>query len=378
MGRVKPHPILTASPEQVDLAMLEDFLSLAIAENLTIEYKREGDSAIDSVAALANTYGGFVFYGIERPQVFEELPGNVTGVSPREKARIVNKIATTLDAPWWSEIVPIPTGQGDKVVLLIRVDADTAPRPVLHGGAIRIRLDGRDDVADRRLARALFEESDVPSAADALDPRRSPDQHKSPFGRLKPPPHVVVRAICTQSLRGGPARPRLGPAAYAGAAYVIHPTSDPELWQLFTSGYPGVPVNNAELDTRLTTRFMRISAGHGLESRPPAEGVRVECGIQLGGAGRRESMELWADALLWKPLHVRIPGDLVIQAAHVMTGLLAKRLHPEITSAVLGNLQVPVPPVELHIAGGGTVSARGNLMDGPLETLIVLDSFGAL
>lgn len=157
---------------------------------------------------------------------------------------------------------------------------------------------------------------------------------------------------------------------------MIHPTSDPELWQLFTSGYPGVPVNNAELDTRLTTRFMRISAGHGLESRSPAEGVR-ECGIQLGGAGRRESMELWADARLWKPLHVRIPGDLVIQAAHVMTGLLAKRLHPEITSAVLGNLQVPVPPVELHIAGGGTVSARGNLMDGPLETLIVLDSFGA-
>lgn len=130
--------------------MLKDFLSLAIAENLTIEYKREGDSAIDSVAALANTYGGLVFYGIERPQVFEELPGNVTGVSPREKARIVNKIATTLDPPWWSEIVPIPTGQGDKVVLLIHVDADTAPRPVLHGGAIRIRLDGRDDVADRR------------------------------------------------------------------------------------------------------------------------------------------------------------------------------------------------------------------------------------
>jgi predicted HTH transcriptional regulator len=81
--------------------MLEDFLNLALEENLTIEYKREGDSALDSVAALANTYGGLVFYGVDKKPEHPDRPGPITGVNPAEKEGLVNKIATTFDPPWW-------------------------------------------------------------------------------------------------------------------------------------------------------------------------------------------------------------------------------------------------------------------------------------
>lgn len=59
----------------------------------------------------------------------------------------------------------MPTDDGDKVVLVIRVAADRAPRPILHKGSVLVRLDGRNATADRRVARALFRQ-DLIDAGD--------------------------------------------------------------------------------------------------------------------------------------------------------------------------------------------------------------------
>jgi hypothetical protein len=39
-------------------------------------------------------------------------------------------MATTFDPPWSPEVVEVPLGSGDKVVLVIRIDPDTVAAPI--------------------------------------------------------------------------------------------------------------------------------------------------------------------------------------------------------------------------------------------------------
>lgn len=40
-----------------------------------------------------------------------------------------------LEPPWWApEVLPVPYGTDGKVVLVIRIDAAAAPRPVMYQG----------------------------------------------------------------------------------------------------------------------------------------------------------------------------------------------------------------------------------------------------
>jgi predicted HTH transcriptional regulator len=77
------HELLTAPSSELTAQMVKDFVELGIAENLTVEYKRQGDKPIEAVAALANTYGGIVLVGVaEEPKT---VPSKVVGVTRKEK-----------------------------------------------------------------------------------------------------------------------------------------------------------------------------------------------------------------------------------------------------------------------------------------------------
>lgn len=268
-----PHLLFTVDASQLDLALVRNFLELDIEENFTVEYKCNGDGALEAVAAMANTYGGMILVGVDANRQAKDRPGPVIGVPAGEKERLVNKVAGVFDPPWWCpEVIPVPTGDGDKVVLVVRVAADRAPRPILHKGSVLVRLDGRNITADRRVVRALFEESD-PSVRGGLQTvSRWPDQHKPPFHRLTPPPDAVVRAVCSHPLRGGPVRPRLG-GNVAESLGVNGPPSM-RLIGLLSRGHSTAVISSWQLDEQnLHSRFLRLSAGHGTIQQPVVPGA---------------------------------------------------------------------------------------------------------
>ena len=373
---VQLHPLFTAPADAVDVAMVQSFLDLQIEENLTVEYKSAGDSgALEAAAAMANTYGGLVLYGVQKLPGYADRPGELAGVAPGEKEKLVNKGASGgFDPPWWfPEVISVPIGIDGKVVLILRIDAERAPRPVLYKGSIRIRLNGRTDVADRRLARQLFQESEPPTPGGSQSPKRWPSAYMEPFGSHSSPPDVVVRLVCGQSLRGGPARPSLGGAAYRAIMEVIEAFDVGVSTMLGRGG----PIFNQLDDNSFSSRFMRVASGHGLVGGARRPERRMECTFALSGVGRDAELAVCTDALFWIETDpkMRLPAEDMITAAHVLARLLTRRLLPAVATAILG-AQLPVPAVELHVEGRPGTNRFGDEEPTSLKDLIILDKFG--
>jgi predicted HTH transcriptional regulator len=76
------------SPFQKDFVQLDasDLTALrTVAEGWYVEYKREvpnASSIAKSVSAFANTYGGWLFYGIEEKSRDEPVAGAFPGIPP--------------------------------------------------------------------------------------------------------------------------------------------------------------------------------------------------------------------------------------------------------------------------------------------------------
>ncbi|MET9810864.1 AlbA family DNA-binding domain-containing protein [Streptomyces halstedii] len=132
-------------------------------ESLTLEYKSEySASLVTTIAAMANTYGGMILVGIH--DKVEPGVERVVGVDAQPTIdQIVSGCSTILDPPWEPAFfnVPLDDGSGRSVVV-IRVDANVAPRPVLVKLKAPIRLSGRNATADR--ARLLQLAREEPSA----------------------------------------------------------------------------------------------------------------------------------------------------------------------------------------------------------------------
>jgi hypothetical protein len=306
----------------------------------------------------------------------------VIGVLPAEKERLVNKVATVLDPPWWCpEVVAVPTGDGDKMVLVVRIEAETAPRPVLHKGAIRVRLDGRNAIADRRLARALFEESGpAPQILHAV-PMRWVDQYQSPSNRLAPPPDVMVRAICSRSLRGGMARPRLGGRV---ADAVTTALSDPQnlkwlrptgrVLELLNRGGRDWAFYTWRVDDQyLHSRFFRLTVGYGDDNAPSLQGTRIECSVEVKGEGASVLLEVWMDALFWCDADERLPAHTLMESGSILAEALAEQVLPAATIALIGEAMLPLPLIEFHVAGKVDRDTGGYV---PLERFVALEDLG--
>ena len=121
---------------------------------------------VKSVAAMANSYGGLILVGVtDQPG-----PGRLAGVPEQALVQIVNACHEQLEPPWQPEIVPVPltAEAGGRYILVMRIDAARAPRPLLISGAAPVRLQGRNATADRsRLAQLFSETLRRSGAADA-------------------------------------------------------------------------------------------------------------------------------------------------------------------------------------------------------------------
>jgi hypothetical protein len=157
-------------PAAIDRAALEAFLAERLPESLNLDYKRElSESVFETIAAMANTYGGIVLVGVgEDPDETERPLLSPAGVEPSVRERLVNQSYTRFQPPFAPDVVPVPLDDG-KVVLVVRVDPRRADRPIVltrgDNHKIPIRLEARNAPADRYRMAELFAESAVGQAA---------------------------------------------------------------------------------------------------------------------------------------------------------------------------------------------------------------------
>jgi hypothetical protein len=153
------------SATDVTAERVQDLVGQAQPESLTLEYKERFTSRIvESIAAMANSYGGLILVGVTD----KNGPDRLVGVPETTITQIVNACHEKLEPPWQPEIIPVPfSGDGGTLVLVVRVDADRAPRPILIDGAAYIRLHGRNAKADRGRLAQLFAELTAPAISSS-------------------------------------------------------------------------------------------------------------------------------------------------------------------------------------------------------------------
>jgi hypothetical protein len=133
------HQALYSGPlTDVDFDLVRQFVLDAEAanlftESLTFEAKerKSGNNIAEAVAALSNTDGGIVLVGV-KDQV---APGEnrIAGVSQRDHDQLVASLHNLLPAAM-PQVWPVRIPGTDKIVIVLRVDADAVAHPVLVAG----------------------------------------------------------------------------------------------------------------------------------------------------------------------------------------------------------------------------------------------------
>lgn len=153
---VSPASLFSCAAVDVTIDRISQLVLQNLPESLTLEYKEMfSGSAVKSIAAMANTYGGIILFGVAD----EAKPERLIGVGEAAIVQIVNACHDSLEPPWIPEMIPVRIREGeDSFIIVVRVDASTAPRPILINNAAPVRLHGRNALADRNRLSQLFSE----------------------------------------------------------------------------------------------------------------------------------------------------------------------------------------------------------------------------
>ena len=369
------HPLLTTPGDDITLAMVKDFVSLAIPENLTVEYKLGGNKPIEAVAALANTYGGLILVGVGEEPRGVPNPDDVRGVSRSEKDRLVNQMATNFDPPWSPEVIERALPDSDKVVLIIRIGRDLVPAPIVLDGSILIRLDGRNVAANRQIMATLIAQA---GPAQGLTPFRS-EATRSPGNHWPavPPkegvqqPDLHFRAVTSVPLPLGRRRHRMPtgmPAKLVAdlSRTQLHPLTKALSMRLQPSG--GTIVTPWEVE-RATSREVVLALRSRGEAPEGAGDGRVLCRVVVS-INTSGSLDVLADVVLWQESHL-LSWDFVQHAFLTLVPAVGDVLLPDALTAIVGPVTLPPPVVEMHLS-----TYRYGEQDRPVEHLVDVSSIG--
>jgi len=139
---------------EVDYDLVRQFVLAAEAadlftESLTFEAKekRSGTNVIEAVSALGNTDGGIVLVGVKDRDAVGEA--RIVGVPQAEHDTLVNQMRNVIPHAI-PEVIPVAKPGTDRLVIVLRVDADAVLHPVIVGGKVLYRLPGQKAPADRQ------------------------------------------------------------------------------------------------------------------------------------------------------------------------------------------------------------------------------------
>jgi hypothetical protein len=146
--------LYTTPRDDVDFDLVRQFVIDADAadlftESLTFEAKekRHGFNIAESVASLSNTDGGIILVGVRDRGASGEA--RIVGVSQAEHDALVSHLHSTLPNAM-PEIIPVAISGTDRLIIVVRVDADAVLHPVTVNGRFMYRLPGQNTPADRQ------------------------------------------------------------------------------------------------------------------------------------------------------------------------------------------------------------------------------------
>lgn len=149
-----PEDLYTAPAVEVDYELVRAFVLNAEAANLfseslifEVKEKRDKSNVAEAVAALGNTDGGVVLVGVKDKDATGEDP--IVGVPKSEHDAVASNLHALIPEAM-PEIIPVAIPGGDRLVLVLRVDADAVPHPVMVSGKVLFRIPGHSVPADRR------------------------------------------------------------------------------------------------------------------------------------------------------------------------------------------------------------------------------------
>jgi Schlafen, AlbA_2 len=169
--------LLYCAAADVTLERIKNLVAVTGTEPLTVDFKEASTPAVaECAAAMANLHGGLILIGIT------DQDRKMAGVPREAIAYVADALATHLESPEWQpEMIEVPLDDGSgRYVLVLRVNADTAPRPVFVQLTARfskekrsifwapVRMPGSTRPATPDELRALFAEQRPAQAAEAL------------------------------------------------------------------------------------------------------------------------------------------------------------------------------------------------------------------
>ncbi|MCW2932152.1 MAG: hypothetical protein JWM19_3114 [Actinomycetia bacterium] len=207
------HSLLACAQADVTIERIASLATTTGTEPLTVDFKEKANPRIaECVASMANAHGGLVLVGIT------DADRKIVGVKIETLAHVADMLATRLDpGDWLPEMFEVPIGedQPGKYVLVIRIRADTAPRPVMvqrtgAGGDgifwIPVRIPGGTRQATRAEMAALFADQSTARARPGAS--WDVDAPQIPSGQDSMPDQAIDMIIKSGiSVMPGPACP---------------------------------------------------------------------------------------------------------------------------------------------------------------------------
>lgn len=139
---------------EIDYELVRQFVLDAEAANLFAESmtfeakeKRSAANVVEAVASLSNTDGGLVLVGVKDRDAVGDA--RIVGVPRSEYDALVNQLHGLIPNAM-PEVIPIAKPDTDRLVLVVRVDADAVLHPVMVSGKVLYRLPGQKAPADRQ------------------------------------------------------------------------------------------------------------------------------------------------------------------------------------------------------------------------------------
>ena len=165
--------LYSAPAAEIDYDAVRSFIRTveetnAATESRTFEFKEQlqRSNVAEAVAALANADGGLVFVGVADKRRGDE---RLVGVTRSGVESVVNSLRSVLPNDAFPEVIPVavPTDP-DRVIVLLRVDADQVIHPVVLGGTVHVRYPGQTVKADREQITALVSRATSTPSHDGL------------------------------------------------------------------------------------------------------------------------------------------------------------------------------------------------------------------
>ncbi|MEV4260563.1 ATP-binding protein [Kribbella sp. NPDC049584] len=128
--------------------VLEAEAANLLTESLTFEIKekRHGNNVVEAVAALSNTDGGLVLVGVREDAQGED---RLAGVPRSEHDTLVTQMRDTIPGAL-PEVIAVAKPDTDRLIVVLRVNADRVLHPVLVKGKALYRIPGASVAADRQ------------------------------------------------------------------------------------------------------------------------------------------------------------------------------------------------------------------------------------